>query len=121
MALFRLVRVPVKVIVVSEVPSPALKLSPPVPPSVTLPLVAVSVTCSISSPTMTLSASSGSEVAIWLPFAAEKTRLVSSLVLWATGTVLTGASLTALTVIATGSVSLMGPPGPKLPRSLVRI
>ncbi len=68
-----------------------------------------------------MSASSGSEVEIGLPFAVEKTRFVSSLVLWAAGTVLIGASLTELTVIATGSVSLIAPPDPKLPRSLETI
>ena len=46
---------------------------------------------------------------------------MSSLVVWAPGTVLTGAVLTAVTGIATVSVSARVPPVPVLPRSLVRM
>ncbi len=46
-------------------------------------------------------------------------RLVSSFTVWAVGTVLAGASLTANTVIATAVVSVKAPPVPVAPPSLV--
>ena len=91
--------VPVNVIVPSAVPSPTLKLRPVMPLSVIVPLVAVSVTWTEDE------AASTSLMLIWLELPLEKTSAVSSLVLWAAGTVLTGASFTALTVMATESVS----------------
>jgi len=61
---------------------------------------------------------STSEIEIALPLPAENTRSVSSLTACGPGTVFTGASLTALTVIATVSVSLCATPAPVLPWSL---
>ena len=66
-------------------------------------------------------------VTVMLPLAASVSAMlrpvmvsgVSSDVVCAVGTVLTGASLTALTVMATVSVSLRLPPVPFLPPSLV--
>ena len=52
-----------------------------------------------------------------LPLALENTRVVSSLTDCAVGTVCTGASLTALTVMATVSLSVSVPPAPVLPWS----
>ncbi len=46
-------------------------------------------------------------------------RLVSSFTVWAVGTALSGASLTAVTVMATASVSVRVPPVPVAPPSLV--
>ena len=74
--------VAVNVIVASPVPVPLLKVSPVVPPRVSAPLVAVSVSWS-GSP-----ACSAAE--IWLPLPEEKTRGVLALVDWGPGTVLTG-------------------------------
>ena len=54
-----------------------------------------------------------------LPLAVQKVSVPSSLMVCAPGTVLTGASLTALTVMATESLSVRAPPEPVLPRSLV--
>ena len=54
-----------------------------------------------------------------LPLAAEKVSVPSSFMVWAAGTVFTGASLTALTVMATVSMSVWAPPEPVLPWSLV--
>ena len=74
-----------------------------------MPFVPVSVTCIAPAPAST------SLIAIRLPVPAEKTRLVSSATVCAAGTVFTGASSTAVTVIATVSVSESGPPAPVLP------
>src|SRR2546428_45419 len=111
-AVLMLAIVPVKVIVASAVPSPEENVSPLVPGSVITPLVPVSVTCAELDPAST------SLIEIRLPLPDEKTRAVSSFVLCAAGTLLTGASLTALTVMATESVSLSAPPEPVLPWSL---
>ena len=54
-----------------------------------------------------------------LPLATEKVSVPSSFMVCAAGTVFTGASLTALTVMATVSVSVWAPPEPVLPWSLV--
>jgi len=54
-------------------------------------------------------AASTSATLIRFPFPLEKTRLVSSLTLCAPGTEFTGPSFTALTVIATESLSLLRP------------
>ena len=76
--------------VASAVPSPAVKVSPPVPDKVMPPLVTARVTCTV--------AASTSATLMRLPLAAENTRAVSSLVVCAAGTVFTGASFTAVTV-----------------------
>jgi hypothetical protein len=55
------------------------------------------------------------------PLTSEKTSGVSSLLICEPGTLLTGASLTAFTVTAIESVSLLGPPRPLFPRSFVVI
>ena len=52
-----------------------------------------------------------------VPFVGEKASAVSSTVTCAPGTLLTGLSFTALTVIATKSTSVIAPPVPLLPRS----
>jgi hypothetical protein len=83
--------------------------------SVSVPLVALSVTRTGLAPAST------SEIEIRLPLPEEKTRAVSSLVACGPGTALTGASLTGLTLIATELVALSGPPAPVLPWSLVVI
>ena len=101
--------VPVKVMVASEVPSPTLKVSPVRLASVIVPLVAVRVTCTEAAPAST------SLMLIWLPLPLEKTSVVSSLTLCAPGMEFTGASLTALTVMLTVSVSESAPPLPVLP------
>lgn len=85
-----LVSVPVKVIVESEVPSPTVKASPPVPDNEIAPLVPVNVICNEAVPAST------SLIEIRLPLPTEKTRAVSSLVDCVTGTVLIGASLTLI-------------------------
>ena len=100
--------VPRKVIVASAVPSPAVKLRPVVPASVRLPLVTLSVTWLFAP------AASRSAIEIWLPLADEKTLAVSSLVLCAPGTVLTGASLTAVTVMLLLAVALLNAVEPPL-------
>src|SRR5882672_10581155 len=109
-AVLMLARLPVTVTV--PVPLP-LTVSPDVPASVSTPLVAASVTWTFELPAST----SAMEMA--LPAAAENVSVPSSFMLWATGTVLTGASLTALTVMATVSTSVLAPPEPVLPKSLV--
>src|SRR5262249_2147625 len=86
-----LASVPVNVIVESAVPSPVLKERPPIPFRVIVPFAAVSVTCSEPGPAST------SAIEMWLPLPLDNTSDVSWLVLWAAGTVLTGASLTAVT------------------------
>ncbi len=93
--------VPRKVIVASAVPSPApvplpslkLKLKPVMPLSVSVPLVAVSVTWMLFVP------ASGSATEIWLPLAPENTSGVFCAVPCAPGTVLTGGSLTDVTLM----------------------
>ena len=104
-----LATLPVKVITASAVPSPLLKVKPVVPESVIAPLLAVSVTST------GLAAMSRSAMLIGLPLPLENTRLVSSLVLCGAGMLLTGASLTALTVMFTVSLSESAPPLPVLP------
>ena len=107
--------VPVKTMVASPVPSPVVKVRPAMPESVSVPLLEVSVT--LTAP----ETASTSPMLIALPLPAENTSVVSSLVLCAMGTVLTGASLTALTVMLTVSLSVFAPPSPVFPRSLVVI
>ena len=86
--------------VASAVPSPAVKVKPLRLASVSVPLLAVSVTRTLDVP------ASMSSMLIRLPFPVEKMSGVSSLVDCAPATVFTGASLTALTVMATVSTSL---------------
>ena len=95
------VEVPVKVMVVSEVPSPVLKVSPVVPLRLMTPLVAVRVTVKFVLST--------SATEIRLPFALEKTLVVSSLKVCVVGIVATGESFTALTVILIVSLSVKLP------------
>ena len=99
-------KVPVKTIVASAVPSPVVKVRPVMPERVIVPLLAVRVTL------IAPEAASTSVMLIRFPLPLEKTRLVSSLTLCAAGTLFTGASLTALTVMLTESVSLLAPPLP---------
>ena len=106
---------PVNDIDTSPVPLPLTNASPLVPLSVMVPLVAVSVICTALAPAST------SLMLIRFALPAEKTSGVSSLVLCAPGTELTGASLTALTVMLTVSVSVIAPPVPLLPWSSVLI
>ena len=84
--------VPAKVIVTSAMPSPALNVSPVVPFRLTVPLPALSVTATNAPP------ASASPMTIPLPPALEKTKAVPSDMLCAPGTVLSGASFTAVTV-----------------------
>src|SRR5215510_4759409 len=109
-AVLMLARLPVTVTV--PVPLP-LTVRPDVPARVSVPLVAASVTWTLLLPAST------SAIEIALPLAVENVSVPSSLMVWAPGTVLTGASLTAFTVMATESLSLRAPPEPVLPWSLV--
>ena len=106
--------VPVKVMVTSAVPSPAVKLSPAVPPRVRIPFVAASVTFTGLLPTST------SLTLIRFPLPLENTRTVFLAITWAPGTVFTGALLTGVTVMATVSVSLWGPAGARVPQVVSR-
>jgi len=101
---------PVKVMLASCVPSPDEKESPLICDSDSTPFATDSVTCMVSPPT--------SLSAIEMALPPLNTRSVSSLTACGPGTVLTGASLTASTVIATESVSPCAPPEPVLARSL---
>src|SRR5882724_6004307 len=109
-AVLMLARLPVTVTV--PVPLP-LTVRPAVPARVSTPLVAASVTWTFELPAST------SAMAMALPAAVLKVSVPSSFMAWAAGTVFTGASLTALTVMATVSTSVWAPPEPVLPRSLV--
>ena len=93
--------VPLKVIVPSDAPSPAVKVRPVTSLKVNKPFVELRVTVTVVLST--------SLMLIALPLPIEKTRLVSSLVDWAEGTVLTGASFTALMVTLTVLVSVKLP------------
>jgi hypothetical protein len=96
-------RVPEKVMVASAVPSPAVNVSPVSPESVSVPLVEVSVTRTVAASTSaTLSA---------LPPALDSTSGAFITVICAAGTVLTGASLTAVSVILLMAALLSLPPG----------
>src|SRR5215468_5795452 len=109
-AVLMLARLPVTVTVAVPLP---VTVRPVVPASVSTPLVAARVTCTLELPAST------SAMLIAFPLAVENVSVPSSFMVWAAGTVLTGASFTALTVMATESVSLSGPPEPVLPWSLV--
>ena len=85
--------VPVNVIVASFAPLPTVKTSPAVPASVSVPLVAVSVTSSGFTP------ASGSLTAIRLPEPVEKTSATSSAEICAAGTMFTGGSLARLATV----------------------
>ena len=84
---------PEKVIVASSVPSPVENDSPVVPAKVRVP-------CDTETVTVWLSPSV-SAIEIRFELAELKVRSVSSLVLWAEGTVITGSSLTAVISIFT--------------------
>src|SRR5689334_15450668 len=73
----------------SAVPAPVRNVRPVVPLKVSVALVLESVTL------IGLDPASGSLTEMRLPLAVEKTRAVSSFVVWAPGTVLTGAWLAA--------------------------
>ena len=93
-------RVPVKVRL--ALPSaPPVSVMPAVPPRVSTPFVTVSVTCSA------LLAASTSPTLIALPFAALNTSAVSSPTTCAAGTVFSGASLTAVTLMRAVSVAAL--------------
>src|SRR5882724_5132421 len=109
-AVLMLVRLPVTVTVAVPLP---LTVRPEMPARVSTPLVAASVTWTMLLPAST----SAMEMA--LPAAVLKVSVPSSFMAWAAGTVFTGASFTALTVMATVSTSVLAPPEPVLPRSLV--
>ena len=105
--------VPVKTMVVLFVPVPVVKVNPVVWAKLMVPFVTVRVTFSGLDPAST------SLMLMALPLLEENMIEVSSLMVCALGTELIGASLTALTVIATVLVSLRAPPDPVLPWSLV--
>ncbi len=102
-----LAMVPVNTIEGSVVPSPVLKKRPFVPLSVSVPLVAVRVTCTVAFP------ASGSEIEIAFPFPVENTIATLRVVAWAPGTELTGGSLTAVTVTVFVTAVLV-PPSPSV-------
>ncbi len=87
--------------VASAVPSPAVKVRPFSPDRVKAPLVTVSVTVSVP---LSISAT---EIAF--PAPAEKTIVPSSAIVCGPGTVLTGASLTGVTLTVTVAVSVTPP------------
>src|SRR5262247_4124590 len=109
-AVLMLAKLPVTVTVAVPLP---LTVRPAVPARVSVPLVAASVTWTLLLPAST------SAIEMALPLAVENVSVPSSFMVWAPGTVLTGASLTAFTVMATESLSLRAPPEPVLPWSLV--
>ena len=96
--------VPVRVTL--AVPLPAMVAVPPTTAKVPCPTLRVTVMLAVP-------ASTSAMLKPVMTFA------VSSLVLCEAGTVLTGASLTAVTVMATVSLSVNAPPLPVLPPSLV--
>ena len=111
-AAFRLPSVPRNFIKASLVPSPLLKVRPPVPLNDSKPSAAVSVISNWLPPAST------SLMLIRLPLAADSTSGVPGSVDWTPGIPFTGASFTGVTVIATLSESDSGPPLPELPWSL---
>ena len=112
-AALMLARVPVKIMLVSLLPLPVVKLRPAIPDSVKLPLATLRVSC------IGAAAASTSITATVLPPATLNTRLVSSLTFCAGGKTSAGPSLTALTVIATDVLTACAPPAPLLPWSLI--
>ena len=107
-ALLMFVIVPVKTNVASFTPSlfelAGVKVKPAVVESVILPLVAVKVTFTALDPAST------SEMEIRLPLPVEKVKSVFLGVLCDPGTLLTGGSLTALTVIVNCTVPEVSEP-----------
>ena len=95
---------PVTLIRASPVPSPVMKVNPLMPARVRVPLAADRATLTWAPPTST------SPMLIRLPPAHEKVSGVSSAVVWAPGTVLTGASLTDVIVMSRTSVLLPASP-----------
>ncbi len=104
--------VPVNVIAASAVPSPVENVSPDVPLSESVPCVPVSVTCIAAAPAST------SPMLIRLPLAALNTSGTPSRAVCVPGTVFTGASFTAVTVIdalaAWLEYAVVPPPAPGL-------
>ena len=96
--------VPVNVIVASAVPSPTENVSPVKVDSVVAPLVLTSWTCIVPP------AASTSVMEIRLPLPVENTLAVFMDVVWAPGTVFTGASLTAATETVLAAVLLLSVP-----------
>ena len=107
--------VPVKVMVPSPAPVPTVKVRPEVPERSSVPLVAVRVTCTGLAPAST----SLTESAV--PADTENTSVPSRGMVCVPGTVFTGASFTAVTVMFSTSTSVRAPPRPVLARSSVPI
>ena len=107
-----LASVPVKVMVGSAVPSPTLKARPAIVLNVIVPLVAVNVTRTGLTPAST------SLIETRFAFAVEKVSALFSTTVCGPGTLLTGASLTALTVTLKVRVTLSTPPFAVPPPSL---
>ena len=97
----------------SAVPSPDVKPSPPVPPSVTTPFATARVTWTGAPPAST------SVIEIWLPVPALKSTAVSSSVVELPGSVFTGASFDAAIAIVATAEALRGPPAPVAPPSFI--
>ncbi|MCY1511966.1 hypothetical protein D9M68_464100 [compost metagenome] len=102
---------PSKVMVPSPVPLPTENTRPEVLPRVIRPLLAVRVTRSVPPPAST------SAMEIALPLPALKVSTPFSRTVWLPGTVLTGASFTALTTRVSEELSVWLPPLPVLPPS----
>ncbi|GAB7529224.1 hypothetical protein PS3A_16330 [Pseudomonas sp. 3A(2025)] len=98
--------------VLSSTPVPIKKLTPLAPDSDTVPFVVMRVTV------MRLLPASTSLIEMALPLASLNARTISCVVVWVVGTVLTGASFTAVTLMVTVLVSVCAPP-PVLPSSLM--
>ena len=104
-------RLPSNTMVPSPVPLPTRKLTPLRLPRVSRPLLAVRVTRIVPPPTSTSAIDSA------LPLPVLNTRALSRNTFWVPGTLLTGASLTAVTVRVTVVWSVWVPPLPVLPPS----
>ena len=99
-------RLPVNTSVASALPSPVVNDRPAVPASVSVPWVALSVTCIVSAPAST------SPMLIACPFAVESTSGVFTAVTCRPGRWFTGASLTAVSVITVLDVAPTRRPAP---------
>ena len=103
---------PVNTMLASEVPSPEVKVRPLRLAKVRVPLATLRVICRLALP------ASASLTEIKLALADEKTKVWSSSTVCVLGTVLVGASLTAVMEITAESLAVKGPPLPVLPWSL---
>jgi hypothetical protein len=110
-----LARLPVKVIAVSDVPSPVVKARPVVRLRLRLPLVIVRLTCRLLPPT------SASLSTMGLPLAAEKVSEVLMGVLLGPGMVWMGASFWATTAMVMVAGSLVQPVPSERVRRRVRL